>query len=140
VAVDAEGTPWVSNAQYEIYRRRPDGIWERCPGEAAGLTSDALGNIWAIGPAQLSGGFTINRWIGDKWLAEQGPPDGYRGQLDSGRVMASLTKCTRDVSAAMGVAWAGSSPPVAVLAAGAGTYIYCNQLVKEAMDKFVPKV
>jgi hypothetical protein len=67
IGVDANGTPWVAQADGDIYRLKSDNTWEKLPGCAKDITGAGPASAWAIGCTSTPGGYTIHNWNGSNW-------------------------------------------------------------------------
>lgn len=72
IDVDPRGNPWVVNDRGEILRRTPNGVWQRLPGSATAVTVATDGTAWALGSDRVPGGFSVQRWSGQRWRRVDG--------------------------------------------------------------------
>lgn len=72
IDVDPRGNPWVVNDRGEILRRITNGSWQRVPGSATAVTIGADGTAWALGTDTVPGGFSVQRWSGQRWRRVDG--------------------------------------------------------------------
>jgi hypothetical protein len=72
IDVDPRGTPWVVNDRGDILRRTPSGQWQRLPGSATAVTIATDGTAWMLGSDPVPGGYSIQRWNGQRWRRVNG--------------------------------------------------------------------
>ena len=72
IDVDPRGNPWVVNDAGNILRRTTNGQWQRLPGSATAVTVATNGTAWILGTDRVPGGYSIQRWSGDRWRRVNG--------------------------------------------------------------------
>lgn len=72
IAVDGTGTPWIVNAQREIYRfNSVTPGWDRVPGAATEIAAGG-DHVWILGGVTRGENNSISRWNGRNWVAVPG--------------------------------------------------------------------
>ena len=72
IDVGPSGEPWVVNDRGEIFRASFNGEWQRLPGQATALAIANNGTAWSLGTERVAGGYTVQRWDGQRWRRVDG--------------------------------------------------------------------
>ncbi|MEO8186503.1 MAG: tectonin domain-containing protein [Burkholderiaceae bacterium] len=72
IDVDPRGNPWVVNDAGNILRRTTNGQWQRLAGNATAVTLTTDGTAWMLGSDRVPGGYSIQRWNGQRWRRVNG--------------------------------------------------------------------
>jgi hypothetical protein len=121
IAVEPNGTPWITNSGGQIYKRSSNG-WQGIPGCARDIGVGANGSAWILGCKQTgAGNFEILSWQGSGWNRVEGAatriavePNGTpwivnsRGQIykRNGNAWQQVPGCAKDIGVGEnGSAW-----------------------------------